>query len=199
MDCNEIRERLDVYAWDGLDGPGTAVVAKHLRHCPDCREELRDIQGLVEDIRTALRHPLPVDRFDELWSIIEEDRRRDRAVSVIQAWRRSVAQRGLAAAAALALCVWLGPKLEAPTQPAMVDPATEVSAAVRSPGTSPLIKRRLLMEEYLDLAGAGTREDAEEPTATEDAAMTEDTSADAGKPSALDGAPDPHSQGIYRA
>jgi anti-sigma factor RsiW len=48
-----VRESLGAYVLGGLDGPEQAAVQAHLDGCPACRAELREIEPVVEPLRSV--------------------------------------------------------------------------------------------------------------------------------------------------
>ena len=66
MDCSDIRQNFVDYIDGDLSEHDHAFVHDHLAECYLCKEdfdELRDVLGLCE---TVLRHPRPVNKFNEL-------------------------------------------------------------------------------------------------------------------------------------
>jgi hypothetical protein len=152
MDCNRIRERLDEFILGGLELPGRAMVAMHVANCYECREELHELEVLLNELVPQLRHPLPVDRFGELLVAIDEDRRKARASAVDLAWRRRITHRALAAAAAIVLFLIAGPWVSHMVSEPFDDPAERAEAAVQSASDTDLkdlFERRALLERRL--------------------------------------------------
>jgi len=153
MDCREVQNRLDEFAMGGLVRPDRARVAGHLDGCPACRDGLEETQTLLAECRRVLRHPMPVDRFEEIRAVIDRERRLNRATSLDRAWRRRTGMNGLAAAAALAIFVCLGARLDVPGEP-REESGSRAFAAVRLADTEvwPLVVHRIRTEVYLDLS-----------------------------------------------
>ncbi|MBI5092739.1 MAG: zf-HC2 domain-containing protein [Candidatus Hydrogenedentes bacterium] len=97
MECNEIREKLADYASDDTSHALRDAIEAHLAHCYVCREELSQHEALLNACRTALRHPLPLDRWDELRAIMDLDVPRQ-----FPGWRKLVRRRAVAAVLATA-------------------------------------------------------------------------------------------------
>jgi len=66
MDCNQIRAGLVGYIDGDLSGDDKLRVELHVAECYDCREELDELGRLLELSDAALKHPCPVDRFEDL-------------------------------------------------------------------------------------------------------------------------------------
>ena len=66
MDCSEIRAGFIGYIDGDLSGDERLRVELHVAECYDCREELDEMGGLLELSDAALKHPCPVDRFEDL-------------------------------------------------------------------------------------------------------------------------------------
>ncbi len=66
MDCSEIREGFIGYIDGDLSDDEKLRVELHVAECYDCREELDEIGRLLELSEAALKHPSPVDRFEDL-------------------------------------------------------------------------------------------------------------------------------------
>ena len=66
MDCSYIRSKFVDYIDQDLSYDDHAVVRDHLAECYLCKEDFDDLRNVLGLCETALRHPRPVDRFDEL-------------------------------------------------------------------------------------------------------------------------------------
>jgi len=66
MDCIEIRAGFVGYIDGDLSGDERLRVELHVAECYDCREELDEMGRLLELSDAALKHPCPVDRFEDL-------------------------------------------------------------------------------------------------------------------------------------
>jgi anti-sigma factor RsiW len=66
MDCSEIRAGFIGYIDGDLSDDERLRVELHVAQCYDCREELDEIGRLLELSDAALKHPSPVDRFEDL-------------------------------------------------------------------------------------------------------------------------------------
>ena len=72
MDCIEIRARFIGYIDGDLSGDERLRVEVHVAQCYDCREELDEMGRLLELSDAALKHPCPVDRFEDLKARLED-------------------------------------------------------------------------------------------------------------------------------
>ena len=66
MDCSEVRAGFIGYIDGDLSGDEKLRIELHVAECYDCREELDEIGRLLELSDAALKHPRPVDRFEDL-------------------------------------------------------------------------------------------------------------------------------------
>ncbi len=98
MNCREARRCLSPYLDSELDPTTTFAISEHLRVCDDCRRRFEAERGVDQ----AIVSELAVEKMpDELWREIVHPLRAPRWIR----WRLYVP---LAAAAAIALCVWAG-------------------------------------------------------------------------------------------
>jgi predicted anti-sigma-YlaC factor YlaD len=72
MDCIEIRAGFVGYIDGDLSGDEKLRVELHVAQCYDCREELDEMGRLLELSDAALKHPCPVDRFEDLKARLAE-------------------------------------------------------------------------------------------------------------------------------
>jgi len=66
MDCSDVRSRFIDYIDGDLDERDRRSVESHVAECYLCKEEFADLENMLRLCKDALRHPHPVDRFDEL-------------------------------------------------------------------------------------------------------------------------------------
>ena len=59
MNCDEVLCFLDALADDELSSKEAITIKSHLRTCPDCELELRQIQGLRDKLQQIPRYPAP--------------------------------------------------------------------------------------------------------------------------------------------
>ena len=64
MNCDSVREKLNVYLDDELEGPQREAVREHLADCPDCSLCYEELKKLDQDLHSALLTDVdPSDEF----------------------------------------------------------------------------------------------------------------------------------------
>lgn len=161
MECEEIRERLVDYADGDLSIRDAVAIRTHLSHCYTCQEEFNEIRAVFDVCQAALKHPNPVNRFEQLRQRIASEPKS----AVVSASRPRVRKLGyaLATAASLAMIFWTsGPTVRAARAfiaPLRPDPAAFQQWAQSEESVAPIvaqsfINRRMGIEEELDKEGA---------------------------------------------
>jgi hypothetical protein len=140
MSCERFREALSRHAaGDGIDG----VTAAHLEGCRDCAARLGLQRRLLAEVDAELERALAFDASPELISRVIA---RSRSARDAAAWRFRGAWAGLAAAAALAIGVYLRAPVDAPapSRPAEQTAAQQALPAPASTdsGDVPAVGRR---------------------------------------------------------
>ena len=105
MEPNDVHSLTAAYALDALDEPDERAYTAHLRECPRCRAELRDLTGAATALAYAVE---PRDPPAALRSRILEQARNERSNVVPLRPRRLPLLATVAAAAAAAVALGLG-------------------------------------------------------------------------------------------
>jgi anti-sigma-K factor RskA len=103
MGHDEIHDLTAAYALDALDEADARAYEEHLRECPRCRDELRDLSETASALAYATAAPAPSPELRE--RILTEARRNGSNVVPLRARRTFLATAAVAAAAA---CVAIG-------------------------------------------------------------------------------------------
>jgi anti-sigma-K factor RskA len=103
MGHDEIHDLTAAYALDALDEADSRAYEEHLRDCPRCRDELRDLSEAASALAYATAAPAPPPALRE--RILTEVRRNGSNVVPLRARRTFLATAGVAAVAA---CVAIG-------------------------------------------------------------------------------------------
>jgi anti-sigma factor RsiW len=103
MEREEIHDLTAAYALDALDDADARAFEEHLRECPRCREELRELSEAAAALAYAAPAPAPAPALRD--RILAEIRRNGSNVIPLRARRTFFATAGLAAVAA---CVAIG-------------------------------------------------------------------------------------------
>lgn len=105
MGSEEIHDLTAAYALDALDVADAREYEEHLRDCPRCRDELRDLSEAASALAYAAPAPPPPPALRE--RILDEVRRNGSNVVALRARRILFATAGLAAVAA-SIAIGLG-------------------------------------------------------------------------------------------
>lgn len=103
MEREEIHELTAAYALDALDEGDAREYEEHLRACPRCRDELRELSEAASTLAYAAPAPAPPPALRE--RVLDEVRRNGSNVVPLRARRTFLAT---AAVAAVAACVAIG-------------------------------------------------------------------------------------------
>lgn len=103
MESEEIHDLTAAYALDALDGADAREYEEHLRDCPRCRDELRELSETASALAYATPAPAPAPALRE--RILDEVRRNGSNVVPLRTRRTFLATAGVAAVAA---CVAIG-------------------------------------------------------------------------------------------
>jgi anti-sigma factor RsiW len=103
MEREEIHDLTAAYALDALDEGDARAYEEHLRDCPRCRDELRELSEAASALAYATPAPSPSPALRE--RILDEVRRNGSKVVPLRARRTFVAT---AAVAAVAACLAIG-------------------------------------------------------------------------------------------
>lgn len=161
MECEEIRERLVDYADGDLSIRDAVAIRTHLSHCYTCQEEFNEIRAVFDVCKTALKHPNPVNRFDQLRQRMAAEPKP--AVVPISNPRVRRLGYALATAASLAMILWTsGPTVRAARAfiaPLRPDPAAFQQWVQSEESVAPIvaqsfINRRMGIEKELEKEGA---------------------------------------------
>ncbi len=109
MNCKEIKKILNPYIDKALDADTTKQVDKHLKSCPECREEYLNLKQVVSALNSISPQPAPADFTQSIMAKITQEE-----VEIKSSWVDSIKKRisipqlsfRLVGAAAIALIVF---------------------------------------------------------------------------------------------
>jgi anti-sigma-K factor RskA len=129
MEREEIHDLTAAYALDALDEGDAREYEQHLRDCPRCREELRQLSEAASALAYAAPAPAPSPALRE--RLLAEVRRNGANVVPLRARRTFLASAGLAAVAA---CVAIGLGFWAFSLQSSLDEEREANRAIALAG-----------------------------------------------------------------
>lgn len=67
MDHQEIKKRLSLYADNELDREDEKKIREHLKHCPECRQELKEMKKFEEVMGQMKFKEPPKEAWEKYW------------------------------------------------------------------------------------------------------------------------------------
>lgn len=157
MMCDDVLRRLDSLLLGAVDGREEECLEAHIETCASCRDEYEQRAALLEHVREALRHPLPVNRLAELRHQIFLEETERRTEMLVREGLRGMLRRAVVVAAMFAVLAWLGAGLEKSWRSRTLSPVAlekTIERLVNSEDESPslhgfVLGHRVSLERYL--------------------------------------------------
>lgn len=168
MECREVREQLSLYVDQALEPEAAGRVRDHLRHCPACAAEARELEVLLEEMRLMPRLKAPPGFLEGVRTRLDEEAPWKGWVKRLFTPLRIRFPLHLAGALAMAVLVAAGYRLWLDREPQPLPPLQEMTGAVDEPRletarapSGPLMSLRILKAGRAQTAVSGAPRDDE--------------------------------------